>query len=346
MSQPPARSFWRAHAGLWLALAIGLALRVALWGNLPRTGWISDEGEYFSAASWLAAGRGFGWYLGYLWTRAPLYPLFLAVHLRLFGETPTPIYLTQTALSLLNVALVYALAGRVRGHRRVPAIAATLAALYFPFAVYTQALLSETLFISLLLAGFLLLAWWPPGAPHDWRWLVLAGGVFGLATLARSLMLTFLPLVALWLFVQPTTDNRRPTTDERRFPWSVVSGRWSVVVTKSGFQLRSTSLVLVTCQGFSGTMMPQRTSRPVQVQPSYFAAVCALLNAWPSLAAPAVTLRQCPRASVATSITASTVRACFKEPVSAYRASACSINSAALARQYPWRFPWNRAISL
>ena len=230
MSQPPARSFWRAHAGLWLALVLGLALRVALWGHLPRTGWISDEGEYFSAASWLAAGRGFGWYLGYLWTRAPLYPLFLAVHLRLFGETPTPIYLTQTVLSLLNVALVYALAGRARGHRRVPAIAATLAALYFPFAVYTQALLSETLFISLLLAGFLLLAWWRPGAPRGWRWLVLAGGVFGLATLARSLMLTFLPLVALWLFVQPTTDNRRPTTDERRFPWSVVSGRWSVAL--------------------------------------------------------------------------------------------------------------------
>jgi hypothetical protein len=202
MSQPPARSFWRAHAGLWLALAIGLALRLALWGNLPRTGWISDEGEYFSAASWLAAGRGFGWYLGYLWTRAPLYPLFVAVHLRLFGDSPTPVYLTQTALSLLNIVLVYALAGRVSEHRRLPAIAATLAALYFPFAVYTQALLSETLFISLLLAGFLLLSRWQPGAPRGCRWLVLAGGVFGLATLTRSLMLTFLPLVALWVLVQ------------------------------------------------------------------------------------------------------------------------------------------------
>src|ERR687884_178010 len=102
---------------LLIALLAGLGLRLLLWGHIPRTGLISDEGEYFSAASWLAHGHGFDWYQGYLWTRAPLYPLFLASHLRLFGDSLTPIYVSQTLLSLANVALVYFLARHLIDHR-------------------------------------------------------------------------------------------------------------------------------------------------------------------------------------------------------------------------------------
>ena len=157
---------------LLAALLAGLLLRLLLWGNIPRTGMISDEGEYLSAASWLAHGYGFDWYQGYLWTRAPLYPLFLAAHVRVFGDRLAPIYATQTLLSLLNVALVYFLAQHLAGNRApedqrlvtaskkntspisrllsrvsVPGLAALLMALYLPFAIYAQALLSETLFI-------------------------------------------------------------------------------------------------------------------------------------------------------------------------------------------------------
>jgi hypothetical protein len=84
---------------LLVVLLVALALRLLLWGRVPRTGLISDEGEYLSAASWLAQGRSFSWYQSYLWTRAPIYPLFVAAHLRLFGDTLTPIYITQTILS-------------------------------------------------------------------------------------------------------------------------------------------------------------------------------------------------------------------------------------------------------
>jgi 4-amino-4-deoxy-L-arabinose transferase-like glycosyltransferase len=225
---PRARAATLLHP-LAFVLLLGLLLRLALWGQLPRTGLVSDEGEYLSAATWLAQGRGFAWYLGYLWTRAPLYPLFVAAHLRVAG-TPEAIFATQTALSLLNVALVYALARRVlptqtrrpqTADRRLPVppngaavaphaplLAALLMALYLPFAIYPQMLLSETLFITLLLAGFLVLAegarckvqgdaglygvlrYWP---------LALAGALFGLAALTRSLALGFIPIVALWI---------------------------------------------------------------------------------------------------------------------------------------------------
>ncbi|NOK59343.1 MAG: hypothetical protein GFH27_549283n197 [Chloroflexi bacterium AL-W] len=191
---------------LLLVLLVGLVIRVLLWDSLPRTGFISDEGEYLSAAHWLAQGRGFTWYLGYLWTRAPVYPLFIAVHLRIFGDTLTPIYATQTLLSLINVALVYYLARQLSQQRAVPTIAALLMACYLPFATYPQILLSETLYITLLLSGFLALAFaqkdetnHTSGTRYDWRFLIIAGGIFGLATLTRSLTLLFLPLVAAWL---------------------------------------------------------------------------------------------------------------------------------------------------
>src|SRR5690349_1590739 len=111
MKLTPARhSRIAAALPLLVVLLLALALRLLLWNRIPRSGLISDEGEYLSAASWLVQGRSFSWYQSYLWTRAPVYPLFVAAHLRLFGDTLTPIYVTQTILSLLNVALVYLLA--------------------------------------------------------------------------------------------------------------------------------------------------------------------------------------------------------------------------------------------
>ncbi|MFN3374023.1 MAG: glycosyltransferase family 39 protein, partial [Chloroflexus sp.] len=182
------------HWPLLLALLIGAALRVALWGNLPRLGLISDEAEYLAAADWLAHGRGFAWHTGYLWTRAPLYPLFLAAQMVLFGRNLVVIFTSQTLLSLLNVGLVYALTRRLGGSPLVASGAALLSAVALPLAMYSQFLLSETLFISLLLAAFLLLA-----DPQRRRSVLLGGLFLGLATLTRGLLLGFLPLVALWI---------------------------------------------------------------------------------------------------------------------------------------------------
>jgi hypothetical protein len=229
---PPKRPRIAAYIPLLLVLLVALALRLLLWGRIPRTGLISDEGEYLSAASWLAQGRGFSWYQGYLWTRAPIYPLFVAAHLRLFGDTLTPIYITQTILSLLNVGLVYWIAQHLVDHGRrttddgrharfsmfnsqssVPIISSLLMALYFPFALYPQVLLSETLFITLLLGGFLALASWSsqtckPSNLQTFKRLALAAGLFGLATLTRSLALGFLPLAALWVATAAHTPGR------------------------------------------------------------------------------------------------------------------------------------------
>ncbi len=244
------------HWPLLLVLLPALLLRVALWDNLPRTGLISDEAEYLAAADWLAHGRGFTWHQQWLWTRAPLYPLFLAGHLRLFGLNLQAIYATQTLLSLLNVGLVYWLALQISNasgiawprQRRVAAGAGLCAALYLPFAVYAQMLLSETIFLTLLLGAFVALGAWaaPDGQSKSGRALIapaVAGGLLGLATLTRGLTLGFLPPAALWVWLVGRRSRNGGTADRNRqlatialllflgcalvviLPWSFYAGR-------------------------------------------------------------------------------------------------------------------------
>jgi 4-amino-4-deoxy-L-arabinose transferase-like glycosyltransferase len=111
---------------LWLSLLIAIVMRIFVWVVLPRNGWISDEGEYLSAATWLSYGRGFAWYLDFLWTRAPLYPLFVAAHLRLGGNEYW-VFFSQMLLSLLHVVLVRAIAQRLYP---IQAAVADMAGLY------------------------------------------------------------------------------------------------------------------------------------------------------------------------------------------------------------------------
>ncbi|MFV9504449.1 MAG: glycosyltransferase family 39 protein [Oscillochloridaceae bacterium umkhey_bin13] len=208
-AKPP--SFFQ-HWPLLFALIIGAALRLALWDNLPRLGLISDEAEYLASADWLANGRGFAWHTQYLWTRAPLYPLFIAGHFALFGRDLAPVFLSQSLLSLLSVALTYVLARHVSADqprlRAAPGLAALFTAIYLPLASYAQLLLSETLFITLLLAFFVSLSL--ERSDQRWPWpLVLAGGLLGLATLTRGLTLGFLPLIVLWLIIRTRQQHAR-----------------------------------------------------------------------------------------------------------------------------------------
>lgn len=183
---------------LWLSLFIAIVLRVFVWVVLPRAGWISDEGEYLSAATWLSYGRGFAWYLDYFWTRAPLYPLFIAGHLWIGGNEYW-VFFSQMLLSLVHVVLVRAIAQRLYPSQAAVAdVAGLLTALALPLAVFTMTLLSETLFLTF----FLIILWLALGfqiaMPSLWR-AGLIGVFLALATLTRGIMLAFVPLVAVWM---------------------------------------------------------------------------------------------------------------------------------------------------
>jgi 4-amino-4-deoxy-L-arabinose transferase-like glycosyltransferase len=204
------RREWR---DLGLVLGVALALRLALWCLLPRELPISDEPEYLAAAGWLARGHGFSFYAEWPWLRPPLYLLFLAPFVGLFGFDLTPIRLVQIAVSLLVPALVYTL-GRAALGRRVGLVAGLIAALWLPLAVLPHLVLAENLFLPLLLAAcWCLVRFQQEPRP---RWVLAGGALLGLATLTRGLTIGFVPLAALWVLV--VGRRARPVGARRAVP--------------------------------------------------------------------------------------------------------------------------------
>jgi 4-amino-4-deoxy-L-arabinose transferase-like glycosyltransferase len=166
--------------------------------------------------------------------RTPGYPLFLAACRLAFGDRLMPVRLVQALLGAASVWLVYRLTAQVTPtHWRsrtigrgwtVPMLAAALAAID-PFVVGTSALvLSEALFIPLMLATLWGLAVLWPGADSDatadvgepgrprrgWLWAVGAGAASGAAVLVRPSWLLCVPaLPAAWLLASVRRRGRR-----------------------------------------------------------------------------------------------------------------------------------------
>jgi hypothetical protein len=96
----------RPYIPLLLPLLAALLVRLLAWRILPYHGPIADEAEYLVAATRLARGRGFSFYQEWLWTRPPLYLIFLAAHIRFFGpDNLLPIRLSQSLISVVTVGL-------------------------------------------------------------------------------------------------------------------------------------------------------------------------------------------------------------------------------------------------
>ncbi|WP_287156616.1 tetratricopeptide repeat protein [Chloroflexus sp.] len=189
----------------WLIaiLTIAALIRLALWLqplHLPA----NDEVEYLTVARDLLAGRGWSFYERYHWLRAPLYPLWLAGSLWLSGGNVWLAALPNIALSVLNVYLIYLLSQAIADSAGpwVHRLAAGGAAILLTNATFASLYMSETLFTTLFCAAWwLLLVWRQRGAQwRDWR-LFLAGGLWGLALLTRSMPLYFTLLVSGWIAV-------------------------------------------------------------------------------------------------------------------------------------------------
>jgi 4-amino-4-deoxy-L-arabinose transferase-like glycosyltransferase len=146
--------------------------------------------------------------------RTPGYPLFLAACRLVFGDRVLPVRLVQAALGTWCVWLVARLTARVIGDdasgRRigtVPLLAALFAALEPYLIVMTVLVLSEALFIPLMLLALAGLATlWPAdgSSPPKQRGLVaLATGLAaGAAVLVRPSWALFVPAVLLaWIIL-------------------------------------------------------------------------------------------------------------------------------------------------
>jgi hypothetical protein len=162
--------------------------------------------------------------------RTPGYPLFLAAVQAVFGQRTLAVRLVQAGLGTLSVYLIYRLSRQLAPHSGLaparepswsrgwtaPLIAAALAAVN-PYYLFMSALiLSEAVFVPLMLAALwgLAVLWVEPGrrASVTTRTATLialgSGGAAGLAILVRPSWALFVPAILLLWVIANVRDRK------------------------------------------------------------------------------------------------------------------------------------------
>lgn len=203
----------RVPARVWALLAVALVLRVAVVAATVNTPTTLDSAD-FSRVGWsIAQGQGIppsnrdpaG---GPSAFRPPAYPAFLAAVYWVAGqEAPPAARFVQAVLGTLTVALTGLIALRIWG-KRVGVIALGIAALAPPMVVMSTALISESLFVPLVL-GAVASALQARRSPRPLRWALLTGLLIGVAELTRTNALVLLiPLGLALLTAGPARRGR------------------------------------------------------------------------------------------------------------------------------------------
>lgn len=170
-------------------------LFVALTGQAPLS---LDEIEYDRIAWSLSSGEGYRWYFGMECTyRPPVYPAFLAAIYWIAGPDYYVARIVQTFFIATQSVLTY-LIGRELFNRKVSLFAGGVVALYLTLICFSVTLMSENLFISLMLGVVLFFLKLHNNPKMSY---VIGAGIFSaLAILCRP---SFAPLIVLlmpWFF--------------------------------------------------------------------------------------------------------------------------------------------------
>lgn len=179
-----------------VALALRLVVVAADSGYEPA----NDAFEYDYYARSIAAGDGYpesGYLLygGPTAIRGPGYPYLLGGVYALSGDSRLAGQLAGAALGALTVLLLYLIVARIWG-RRTGLAAAALAAAFPPLVLLSRDLVSETLFLPLVLAAALcVLEFRRSGGTL--RWAAAAGALCGLAALTRNAGIALVLPIAL-----------------------------------------------------------------------------------------------------------------------------------------------------
>jgi hypothetical protein len=227
-----ARSWW-----LWVfLLAFGLRLGYLLATNEPPL--FAHPYHYYRGAFLIAedphpwrfiwtSDQWRSW--GGVWTLAPLYFLFMAGVLEVFGPHLFPVHVVQCVFEAGTAVLVGVLGRALAGRRG--AWAGVAYALYWPAVELPSRLLTENVQTVLLVGAVATLA---RGAEEDAagrvgrRWNIAGGLLLGISALARAVGFAFVPLVAAWRLVG--TARRADGPAARRFRRGVQA---AVIVTLS-----------------------------------------------------------------------------------------------------------------
>src|SRR5690606_6693592 len=191
--------------------ALALARRVAWVLKVDRTEFVLNDAAIYNAMG-VSINQGLGFrpmYGGVAAQWPPGYGVVLAGVYYVFGLRPIAGELANAVFGALTVVLLMILVQRLFG--RVTAVVAGLWLAVMPGPIlWTDLLVTETLFTLLFVALFVLLAFGPlgwstsePPPRRLWLWLVAIGLVIGVGANVRGEAMTWglLPIVYFWRVV-------------------------------------------------------------------------------------------------------------------------------------------------
>ncbi len=207
---PDSRS-WARAAGAGAAFLVALGVRAAFFAAVPQppasqlASYAQDSVHYLALAQRLLAGHGYSfWGNGPDAYVSPGYPLFVAAILHLFPSHPLQaIRWIQAVLGAATAAVVAGWAGFLAG---------VIVALYPSFIWSTGSILTEVLFL-LLLVGYLALHARLLTSPRPSRGAAVAAGILlGLAVLTRPIAAALPVVIGLCgRWIRPAAARVRPS---------------------------------------------------------------------------------------------------------------------------------------
>jgi 4-amino-4-deoxy-L-arabinose transferase-like glycosyltransferase len=194
---------------LLIIIVVSLVIRVGYVLTLEDKFFFPDSSRYDGIASELMLGKGFS-----SASTAPLYPVFLSRIHALFGHSFLAVRIVHSVIGTASIFIIYLIARDVFSEK-VGLIAGLLGAIYPFFIFFTGLILTETLFIFLLLCLILFLRKmtfnmrWDYTIFHmKWGYAVCTGILAGLSILIKPVMAYFL-LFAFIIILAICNDRRK-----------------------------------------------------------------------------------------------------------------------------------------
>src|SRR5215831_10341784 len=172
--------------------AFSLVVRLLVLAIFPAPALDDSARIYLSAAHLLMDGKGFG-DPSFPVYNPPLYPVFIAICLSLFGDDQVSVKIVQAFADSLTIVLVFFVMREIFDFETGLLSAGILS--FYPFSTYlTVSIASEPLF-TLFLCGFVLSSLYAVRSDRVWYYCT-SGVLLGLATLTRATT-QFVPVIFL-----------------------------------------------------------------------------------------------------------------------------------------------------
>jgi 4-amino-4-deoxy-L-arabinose transferase-like glycosyltransferase len=151
-----------------------------------------DAENYWKLAQQIASGNILG---STIFHQSPLYPYFLAVLIKSFGQHLLPVYLVQCLLSACSSVLVYLITIKISNQKITSLFAGIMFALFGMQVFYSLKILSECLAVFLMLLATLFIS------GKEWKVLAGAGCALGLAITLKPHLLLVVPIILVYMFI-------------------------------------------------------------------------------------------------------------------------------------------------